>query len=115
MEGYTVNDIALLLHSSPKTIEKYLVIPKNEIPVAKENLRERQHIQQMENKKIAIMEVLNLYAKGYAIDKIMRLTGYTVVTIKNYLKDECPLSNGHYDCGMAGKLTPYEQKVIAMR
>lgn len=114
-EGYTVNDIALLLHSSKTTIEKYLAIPENEIPVAKENLRERQHIQQMENKKAAIMEVRDLYAKGHAIDEIMRLTGHTVVTIKNYLKDDCPLSNGHYDRRMPGKLTPYEQEVIAMR
>lgn len=94
-EGYTVNDIALLLHSSKTTIEKYLNIPENEIPVARENLRERQHIQQMENKKAAIMEVCDLYARGHAIDEIMRLIGHTVVTIKNYLKDECPLSNGH--------------------
>ena len=114
-EGYTVNDIASLLHSSKTTIEKYLAIPENEIPVAKENLRERQHIQQMENKKAAIMEVRDLYAKGHAIDEIMRLTGHTVVTIKNYLKDDCPLSNGHYDRRMSGKLAPYEQEVIAMR
>ena len=45
----------------------------------------------------------------------MCLTGHTVVTIKNYLKDKCPLSNGHYDRRMPGKLAPYEQDVIAMR
>lgn len=59
-------------------------------------------------KRVKAMEVRNLYAKGYAIDEIMRLTGHTVVTIKNYLKDDCPLSNGHYDRRMPGKLTPYE-------
>ncbi len=61
------------------------------------------------------MEVHNLYAKGYVIDAIMRLTGHTVVTIKNYLKDDNPLSNGHYDSRMPDKLAPYEQEVINMR
>lgn len=114
-EGYTVNDIALLLHSSNTTIQKYLAIPENEIPKVKENVRELQHVQQMKNKKSAIMEVRRLYAEGHAIDEIMRLTGHTAVTIKNYLKDDCPLSNGHYDCRMPGKLAPYEQEVITMR
>lgn len=45
----------------------------------------------------------------------MRLTGHTTVTIKNYLKEDCPLNNGHYDRRMPGKLAPYAQEVIAMR
>lgn len=114
-EGYTVNDIALLLHSSTTTIRKYLAIPNDEIPEVKENIREREHLQQMENKKAAIEEVRKLYAEGHAIDEIMRLTGHTTVTIKNYLKDDCPLNNGHYDSRMPGKLAPYEQEVISMR
>ena len=43
-EGYTANDIALLLHSSTTIIQKYLVIPKDEIPAVKENVREREHL-----------------------------------------------------------------------
>lgn len=39
-EGYMTDDIALLLHSSPSTIRKYLAIPKDKIPEAKENARE---------------------------------------------------------------------------
>ena len=31
-EGLTISDIALLLHSSPKTIQKYLAIPEDQIP-----------------------------------------------------------------------------------
>lgn len=114
-DGYTINDIALLLHSSTTTIRKYPAIPKEEIPEVKENARERQHLQQMKNKKAAIEEVRKLYEEGHAIDEIMRLTGHTTVTIKNYLKEDCPLNNGHYDRRMTGKLAPYEQEVIAMR
>ena len=31
------------------------------------------------------------------------------------MKDDCPLSNGHYDLRIPGKLAPYEQDVITMR
>ena len=71
----------MLLHSSTTTIQKYLAIPEHEIPIAKENARELQHIQQMKNKKAAIMEVRKLYAAGHAIDKIMRSQG---ITYKKY-------------------------------
>ena len=114
-EGYTANDIALLLHSSVTTIRKYLSIPKNEIPGVKENARERQHLQQLKNNKLAIEEVRKLYTEGHSIDEIMRLTGHTTVTIRNYLKDEYIMDNGHYDNRIPGKLARYEQKVITMR
>lgn len=42
-EGLTISDIALLLHSSPKTIQKYLAIPEDQIPESKAIARERQH------------------------------------------------------------------------
>ncbi|WP_242992464.1 transposase [Faecalicatena contorta] len=96
-EGYTINDIALLLHSSVTTISKYLSIPEAEIPKAKGNAREIQHIQQMEKKKMAIQEVRTWYHLGHSVDEITRLTGHTLLTVNNYLKDNCSLSNGHYD------------------
>lgn len=64
-EGYTVNDIALLLHSATTTISRYLSIPEDEIPELKENVMERKHIQQMEKKKTAIEEVRKLYSRGH--------------------------------------------------
>lgn len=42
-EGLTVSDIALLLHSSPTTVRKYLAIPDEEIPECRPISRERQH------------------------------------------------------------------------
>ena len=53
-EGYTINDIALLLHSATTTVREYLAIPENEIPEIQENARERQYIQGLENKQLAI-------------------------------------------------------------
>uniref|UniRef100_UPI0037508CD7 transposase n=1 Tax=Robinsoniella peoriensis TaxID=180332 RepID=UPI0037508CD7 len=46
-EGYTITDIALLLHSSTTTINRYLAIPDNEIPESRENVMERKHMGQM--------------------------------------------------------------------
>ena len=114
-EGYTVNDIALLLHSATTTINRYLAIPEDEIPESQENVMERKHIQQMEKKKAAIEEVRKLYSQGYPADEISRLTGHTWKTVTNYLKDNCSLNNGHYDLRMPGKLAPYEQTIIEMR
>ena len=53
-----------------------------EIPEIQENARERQYIQGLENKQLAINEVRQLYAGGHSIDEISRLTGHTTVTIK---------------------------------
>lgn len=114
-EGYTINDIALLLHSATTTVQKYLAIPETEIPKVKENARERQHIRQMQIKQATMEEVRTLYAQGNAIDEISRLTGHSILTINNYLKEDCPTNNGHYDCRRPGKLAPYEQTVIEMR
>lgn len=107
-EGCTINDIALLLHSATTTVRKYLAIPENEIPEIKENARERQYIQGLEKKQLAINEVRQVYASGHSIDEISRLTGHTTVTIKKYLKEDCPVSNGHYDSRRPRKLAPYE-------
>lgn len=114
-EGYTINDIALLLHSATTTVQKYLAVPETEIPKVKENARERQHIRQMQIKQATMEEVRTLYAQGNAIDEISRLTGHSILTINNYLKEDCPTNNGHYDCRRPGKLAPYEQTVIEMR
>ena len=109
-EGYTVNDIALLLHSSATTINRYLSIPEHEVPEQKENARERQHIDQMKKKQDAINEVRKLYSEGHSINEITRLTGHVARTVKNYLKKDCSLVNGHYDRRLPGKLAPYEQE-----
>ena len=55
-EGYTINDIALLLHSATTTVRG---IPcnsrENEIPEIQENARERQYIQGLENNSLQSM------------------------------------------------------------
>ena len=55
-EGLTISDIALLLHSSPKTIQKYLAIPEDQVPKSKEIARERQHQLAVKQKEQEIKE-----------------------------------------------------------
>ena len=43
-EGYCMNDIALLFHSSVNTVKRYLDIPNDKIPEVKENVVEQKHL-----------------------------------------------------------------------
>lgn len=114
-EGYTINDISLLLHSSATTIRKYLSVPENSIPESKKIVRERQHQEELVRKQSAIEEVRNLYKCGSSIDEITRKTGHISQTVIKYLKDGCSLCNGHYDERRPGKLAPYEKEVLELR
>lgn len=90
-------------------------MPENEIPEPIENVRERQHIEEMERKKAAIEEVRKLYSMGHTANEISCLTGHTWKTVTNYLKEDCSLSSARYDQRLPGKLAPYEQTVLEMR
>lgn len=72
-EGLTISDIALLLHSSPKTIQKYLVIPEDQIPESKEIARERQHQLAVKQKEQEIEEARKMALAGYPIPKYIKL------------------------------------------
>lgn len=113
--GYTINDIALMLHSSATTVSKYLSYNEADIPKSTSFARQRQHEQELMRKKAAIEEVRNLYALGHSVGEIARLTGHVRKTIQNYLCPDCTLINGHYDNRIPGKLAPYETYVIEMR
>lgn len=44
-------------------------------------------MQQIDKKKAAIEEVRQLYDNGHAPDEISRITGHTLRTVTNYLKE----------------------------
>ena len=114
-EGYTINDIALMLHSSVNTISKYLSCSEDDLPKNISFARQRQHEREMQRKKEAIEEVRDLYDTGHSVEEISKLTGHTRKTVTNYLRHDCSLVNGHYDNRIPGKLAPYESYVINMR
>lgn len=114
-EGYSVSDIALLLHSSNKTVQKYVEMSEDDIPASRITTRERQHLEEIERKRNAINEVRQLKAKGYSISEIARRTCHTPKTVRIYLDPNCPVSNAGYDARKHGKLHNYEKEVISLR
>lgn len=114
-EGLTVSDIALLLHSSPTTIKKYLSIPEDEIPSEKVVSREKQHQLAIQQKQQEIDEARELAQAGYPIEQIAAMMHHAYRTIQNYLNPSYSVSDGHYNVRIPGKLAPYEKDVVELR
>jgi transposase len=114
-EGFSVNDISLLLHSTVKTVKNYVEMEEADIPLPVLPVRERQHLEDIERKKKSIDEVRALKADGCSILEISRRTGHTPHTIRKYLDEGCPTSNAGYDLKTLGKLHAYEKEVIELR
>lgn len=114
-EGLTVADIALLLHSCPTTVRKYLVIPEEEISDDKIISRERQHQSAVKQKQQEVDEARRLAKAGYPIEQIATMMHHTRKTIQNYLNPDYSIINGHYNVRIPGKLSPYEKDVIELR
>ena len=108
-KGLTISDIALLLHSSPKTIQKYLAIPEDQVPKSKEIARERQHQLAVKQKEQEIEEARQMALAGYPIEQIATLMHHPYKTIQNYLNPDFSITNGHYNVRIPGKLAPYVQ------
>jgi transposase len=96
-EGLTALEIALLMHASLSTITKYLQMKKEDIPPIKSSLRKREHKTAIGKKCKKILYVRNLSKQGKSIEEIVRITGHTRQTVRNYLSDGCSIINGHYD------------------
>ena len=114
-EGLTVSDIALLLHSSPATIRKYLAIPEDEIPEGRATSRERQHRLALQQKQQEVNEARRLARDGYPIEQISAMMHHTCKTIQRYLNPGYCVTDGHYNARIPGKLAPYEKDVIELR
>ncbi len=113
-EGLTVADIALLLHSCPTTVRKYLAIPENEIPESRATARERQHQLAMQQKQQEVNEARKLAQVGHPIGQIAVMMHHTCKTIQNYLNPGYSVTDGHYNARIPGKLAPYEKDVIEL-
>ena len=113
----TVSDIALLLYSSPKTIQKYLSIPEDQIPESKVLVREWQHQLTVKQKEQEIKEAkeMALALAGYLIEEIASQMHRTYKTMQNYLNSEYSITNGPYNVRIPEKLASYENEVIKLR
>ena len=113
-QGMTVNEIALILHACPKTIEKYLNINPESVE-KKLILRESQHKLSIKQKQHDVDEARRLYSEGMAIEIIAKELHHTYRTIQNYLNPEYSVVNGHYNVRIPNKLAPYENEVKTLR
>ncbi len=114
-EGLTANEIALLLHSSLTTVNKYLAMKKEDIPEDIDSARERQHKVAVYTRDQKIAYVRKLFDDGCSLQEISRITGHVFNTIKRYLSEDRPNIDGHYDNRRPGKLHPYEPDVLELR
>ena len=114
-EGLTIQEIAYLLHSGCRTVEKYLAIPEDEIPEDRHTLLERQHQEAIKQKEEEAGRIRQLYESGMCIAEIARATHHTTKTVKSYLDPNFSAVSGHYDLKRRSKMTAYEKEVIEMR
>lgn len=103
-EGLTIADIALLLHSTPTTVSKYLNIPEQNIPDDSTTSRAKQHQLSIQQKQQEVSEARNLAKDGYPIEQIASMMHHTYKTIQTYLDPSYSLVNGHYNVRIPGKL-----------
>lgn len=103
-EGLTVNEIALLMHSSLTTINRYLSMKEEDIPKDIDSARERQHKVAVYTREQKISYVRKLSDEGYSLQEISRITGHVFNIIRRYLSEDAQNINGHYDNRRPGKL-----------
>lgn len=104
-EGLTVYDIALLLHSSPATIRKYLAIPENEFLVDRTTSWERQQLA-LQQKQQEADKARRLAREGHPIEQISAMLHDTCKSIQNYWNSSYRITDGHYNARIPGKLAP---------
>lgn len=113
-EELTVNEIALLLHSSTKTVQKYLKFEPAEIE-DRIIIKEKQHLLALQQKQQEVENARMLAKSGVPIEEISKEMHHTFKTIQNYLSPDYSVENGHYNVRIPGKLAPYEAEVIKLR
>lgn len=77
-EGLTINEIALLMHSSFSTINKYLTMKEEDIPKDNDSARERQHKVAMFTREQKVAYVRKLFEEECSLQEISRITGYVI-------------------------------------
>ena len=113
-EGLTVNEIALLLHSTTKTVQKYLKLDSSEI-VDRVIVKEKNHLLALQQKQQEVDFARRLAKKGIPIEQIAKEMHHTYKTIQNYLSPEYSIEDRHYNMRIPGKLSPHESEVIKLR
>ena len=112
--GMTVYEIALILHCTPTTVEKYLNIDPDTV-VDKTSASEKQHQLALQQKQKDVDEARELAKNGIPIEHIAKILHHTYRTIQRYLDPGYSVVSGHYNVRIPNKLAPFEEKVIMLR
>ena len=112
--GMTVYEIAVILHCTPKTVEKYLNTDPDTV-VDRTISREKQHQLAIQQKQKDVDEARELAKNGIPIEHIAKMLHHTYRTIQRYLDPGYSVVNGHYNVRIPNKLAPFEEKVIMLR
>ena len=95
-EGMTINEIALLLHSSVKTIQKYLKLDADKIE-DKVTVREANHGLAMQQKQAEVDTARKMAYEGIPIEQIAKEMHHTFKTIQDYLNPSYSIEK-YYCC-----------------
>lgn len=112
--GMTANEIALMLHATPKTIEKYLNLDPDK-ETDRIIIKEQNHQHAIEQKQKEVDSVRSLAREGVPIEQIAKMTHHTYKTVQNYLNPDYSVVDGHYNVRIPNKLAPFEKDVIELR
>lgn len=112
--GMTTMEIALILHASIKTVDKYLKADAEKVEERK-ILRERRHDLSVQQKEQEVAEARRMRDEGIPIERIAKELHHQQGTIKRYLDPNYSVVNGHYHARIHGKLAPYEKQILELR
>ncbi len=112
--GMTTLEIALILHASVKTVDRYLKADAEKVEVRK-NLSEHRHDLAVLQKEQEVAEARRMRSEGIPIERIAKELHHQQATIKRYLDPDYSVVNGHYHMRIPGKLAPYEKQVLELR
>ena len=114
--GLTTQEIALLLHASIKTIDKYLNVDPESVKDKDDDiLREAGHKLAVSQKQMDVEEARKMFRAGMPVEQIAKELHRTSKTIQCYIDPTHNCVNGHYHLRLPGKLAPYETKVLELR
>ena len=113
--GHSQNEIRLITGASERTVKKYIDMREKDIPAEKQTVRGREHSEAVKKlqRRAELSHALN--NEGLSIAQISQRTGFTALTIQNYLSDNFSPINAHYGKQREGKLEPFRNEVLRLK
>ena len=114
-KGHSQNEIRSITGASARTVKKYINISYMDIPAEKQTTRGREHDNAVKKLKQRADQVRSMQNEGKSITEISQKTGFTTLTVRNYLSDSFSPVNAHYGKQREGKLEPFRNDVLRLK